>query len=270
MPEGDIVYRLAKRLSFMVGNQVTHTSLRVPRYATVSFDGARCERLWPYGKHLFMQFDELVLHTHLKMEGYWRYYPAGSQDDLGHSARVVLRLARPDREPANRREVEVVGHWLGLVEVFAASDYAAEMGYLGPDILAPDFDIDEARRRILAEPEREIGRAILDQHNVAGLGNVYRVESCFLAGVHPAALVKDVDVDQILRIARRLIWENRDSEIRVTTGIRIPGQNAFVYGRNHQPCRRCGTEIGNATLGGGEDLERQIWWCPRCQPIGTR
>lgn len=265
MPEGDTVYRLAKRLGFMVGNEVTHTSLRVPRYATVDFDRARCERVWPYGKHLFMQFDELVLHTHLKMEGYWRYYPVGSQSDPGHSARVVLRLAKPELNPATRREVEVAGHWLGVVEVFPAADFQAEMGYLGPDILDPDFDAAEARRRIEAQPDREIGRAILDQHNVAGLGNVYRVETCFLAGVHPAALVKDVDVEKLLRIARRLIWENRDSELRVTTGVKIPGQNLFIYGRNHQPCRRCGAEIHSSTLGGDDDLERIIWWCPRCQ-----
>ena len=83
MPEGDSVYQLSKRLQWMQDREVTATSIRVPRYATVDFTGMTCERVWPHGKHLFMQFgapghQSQILHTHLKMEGTWSMHRAGA------------------------------------------------------------------------------------------------------------------------------------------------------------------------------------------------
>jgi len=267
MPEGDSVYQLSKRLQWMQGREVTATSIRVPRYATVDFTGMTCERVWPYGKHLFMQFgapghQPQILHTHLKMEGTWSMYRAGARwKKPAHAARVVLSLS-----DAPKADLELVGFWLGLVRVFSAREYQQEMGYLGPDLLDPDFDIDEAVRRIEAEPDREIGRALLDQHKLAGIGNEYRAEINFLAGTHPAELVRDVDVNKHVRLARHLMWANKDAPVRVTTGIKRAGETSYVFGRNNKPCRRCGTLITKGFLGGEGDLERVIWGCPRCQP----
>ncbi|WP_394282027.1 DNA-formamidopyrimidine glycosylase family protein [Corynebacterium sp.] len=262
MPEGDSVYQLAKRLNFMEGRAVTRCSLRWPSAATVDFTGLTCTRVWPYGKHLFMQFGNNILHTHLKMEGTWAIHRSGTRwRKPGHSARVVLEL--DDDHPRN---IEVVGHWLGLVEVFPAAEYSQRMSYLGPDILEGEWDIDEAVRRIEAQPAREIGRALLDQKNVAGIGNEYRAEVCFIAGVHPAVPVGEVDVRSILEISRRLMWANKDSPVRVTTGVKRAGETSYVFGRNNKPCRRCGTLITKDFLGGEGDLERVMWWCPRCQP----
>ena len=271
MPEGDSVLQLSHRLQFMEGRCVTSSSLRVPRYATVRFDGLVCEEVWPYGKHLFMDFGgELILHTHLKMEGTWAIHYAGDRwRKPGHSARVVLQMENTPRD------IELVGHWLGLVEVFPAREFEQRMAHLGPDILAPEWldgGFEEAVRRIESRPERSIGAALLDQCNVAGLGNEYRAEICFLAGVHPATPVALVDVPQILTISRRLIWANRDSPVRVTTGVKRAGETTYVFGRNRQRCRRCGTLIEKSTLGGVDaggdegELERVIWWCPHCQP----
>ncbi|MEX3504716.1 DNA-formamidopyrimidine glycosylase family protein [Corynebacterium sp. LK2510] len=261
MPEGDSVYQLSKRLQFMQGREVTRCSIRVPRYATVDVSGLTCERVWPYGKHLFMQFGPEVVHTHLKMEGTWAKHRAGARwKKPGHTARIVLQL----KDPAG--DIEIVGHELGLVEVFPAREYAERMSYLGPDMLAEDFDHDEVVRRIEASPRLEIGRALLDQKNAAGIGNEYRAEINFLAGTHPAELVGDVDVDAHVRIARRLMWANKDSPVRVTTGVRRAGETSYVFGRNNKPCRRCATLIKKGFLGGSGDLERVIWWCPRCQP----
>ena len=271
MPEGDSVLQLSNRLQFMEGRRVTSSSLRVPRYATVRFDGLVCEEVWPYGKHLFMDFGgELILHTHLKMEGTWAIHYAGDRwRKPGHSARVVLQMENTPRD------IELVGHWLGLVEVFPARGFEQRMAHLGPDILAPEWEeggFEEAVRRIETRPERSIGAALLDQRNVAGLGNEYRAEICFLAGVHPATPVALVDVPQILTLSRRLIWANRDSPVRVTTGVKRAGETTYVFGRNRQRCRRCGTLIEKSTLGGVDaggdesELERVIWWCPHCQP----
>ena len=262
MPEGDSVYQLSKRLQFMTGREVLRTSLRVPKYATVRFDGTTCDRVWPYGKHLFMQFGQQILRTHLKMEGTWAMHLAGTRwRKPGYTARVVLELeGAPHPKP-----IEVVGFSLGLVEVFPVAEYRERMGYLGPDMLAEDFDFDEVAKRIRSRPERTIGQALLDQKNAAGIGNEYRAEICFLAGIDPRSKVSDVDVEAVVKIARRLMWTNKDSPIRVTTGVRRAGESSYVFGRNHKPCRRCGTLIEQDFLGGGEDLERVIWWCPHCQ-----
>ncbi|GAB3939013.1 DNA-formamidopyrimidine glycosylase family protein [Corynebacterium tapiri] len=264
MPEGDSVFQLSRRLQFMAGREVLSTSLRVPRFATISFTGSTCERIWPLGKHLFMQFDERILHTHLKMEGTWAMHLKGDRwRKPGYTARVVLTL----EGAPHPRPIEVVGHDLGLVRVFPVAEYHERMGYLGPDILAEHFDIEEAQARIEQDPERTIGQALLDQKLVAGLGNEYRAEICFLMGVHPATPVKSVDVRAVLELSRRLIWANRNSPIRVTTGVKRAGENSYVFGRNNKPCRRCGTRIVNGFLGGDGDLERVIWWCPQCQPM---
>ena len=270
MPEGDSVLQLAQRLQFMSGREVTKTSVRVPRYALANFDGLTCERVWPYGKHLFMQFGEEILHTHLKMEGPWAIHYAGDRwRKPGHSARVVLRLAHQPRD------IEVVGHWLGMVEVYPLSHYWDRIGHLGPDILADDWDDwgrQEALSRLLERPQRSIGAALLDQKIVAGIGNEYRAEACFIAGVHPAANVGDVDAERILDISRKIMWANRNSPIRVTTGVKRAGETSYVFGRYRRPCRRCGEKIEKSVLGGVDaggdegELERIIWWCPHCQP----
>lgn len=273
VPEGDSVYQLARRLQFMAGRQVLASSLRVPRYATVDFAGSVCRQVWPYGKHLFMAFGDQILHTHLKMEGTWSVHHQGEKwSKPGFTARVVLVV---DGGQDSIRGIEIVGHNLGLVEVFPVADYRRRMGYLGPDVLKTHWlngGYEQARRRISRRPERAVGTALLDQTNLAGVGNEYRAEICFLAGVHPATPVKDTDIDKILAITRKLMWDNRDSGVRVTTGVRRAGESTYVFGRYAKPCRRCGTPIDKGFLGGADqggddgELERVIWFCPVCQP----
>lgn len=254
MPEGDSVLQLSRRLQFMTGREVLHTSLRVPSVALTTFDGDITERVWPYGKHLFMQFGDRILHTHLKMEGTWAIHRVGDRwRKPGHTARVVLHLA--DTHP-----IEIVGHSLGFVRVFGVDDYHEQIAHLGPDVLG-EWDPGEAQRRIEAEPQASIGEALLEQRNLAGVGNEYRAEICYLAGVHPARPVGEVDVGKILHITRRIMWANRHAPVRVTTGVRRAGETTYVFGRHGRPCRRCGTMIQRAWLG-----ERIIWWCPACQP----
>ncbi|MDO4762049.1 MAG: DNA-formamidopyrimidine glycosylase family protein [Corynebacterium sp.] len=268
MPEGDSLYQLAHRLQFMTGREVTTTDIRVPRFALADFSGTTCEKVWPYGKHLFMQFGPLILHTHLKMEGTWAIHRAGDRwRKPAHTARVILRLADA------HTPIELVGHSLGFVRIFPTANYPEPIARLGPDVLADTFDHIEAKRRLNLRPERSIGAALLDQTNLAGVGNEYRAEICYIAGIHPATPVGAVDIDHILTITRKLMWANRLAPLRVTTGIRRAGESTYVFGRNHKPCRRCGTLITKAELGGMQgsgdegELERIIWWCPNCQPV---
>ena len=94
-----------------------------------------------------------------------------------------------------------------------------------------------------------------------------------MAGVHPATPVAEVDTARILDISRRIMWANRTSPVRVTTGVRRAGETTYVFGRNRKRCRRCGTFITKGALGGVDaggdegELERIIWWCPHCQPL---
>ena len=277
MPEGDSVLQLSQRLQFLVGKTVTRTSIRTPRFANRDFSGAQCQKIWPYGKYLFMLFDQQILATHLKMKGTWAMHLAGDRwRQPAHTARVVLRFAQQPRD------IEVVGHQLGLVRVFPATEYERFIGDLGPDILADDWDNHgkvEALRRIVAQPQRPIGTALLDQTNLVGIGNEYRAEVCFLAGLHPASRVGVLDtarVSEILDIARRIMGANRNEPGRVTTGIKRAGETTYVFGRNNRPCRRCRTLIKHDSLGGPDqktrggidgELERIIWWCPHCQPL---
>lgn len=274
VPEGDSIYQLSRRLQPLVGREVLHSSIRVPRFATTSLNGRTLDRIWPYGKHLFMDFSGLCVHTHLKMEGTWSIHRAGDRwRKPGHTARIVFQL---QGAPTHPHPIEVVGFSLGFLRIFPTRDYPLAIKELGPDVLDPQWPEEGhplALTNILARPTRPIGTALLDQKNLAGVGNEYRAEICFLAGIHPATPVAHTDVEQVLTITRHLMWENRNQPLRVSTGVRRAGENAYVFGRNNRPCRRCGTLITKGFLGGidrggdANELERVIWWCPHCQPL---
>ena len=283
MPEGDSVLQLSERMQWMSGRTITRSDIRVPRFATENLAGRTVTDVWPYGKHLFIDFSGRVLHTHLKMEGVWSIHTAGTRwRRPGHTARTVLRFAP---QHTGGPEIEVVGHSLGFVRLFDRSDYDQVVGHLGPDILAPDWadatsglsHRDEALQRILARPERTIGAALLDQRNVAGIGNEYRAEVCFLAGVDPRRPTGEGEgaeetAAHLLDLSRKVMWENRMEPQRLFTGDRRPGMGNYVFGRAEKACRRCGTPILKSFLGGVDadgdegELERVIWWCPVCQP----
>ncbi|NHB85754.1 Fpg/Nei family DNA glycosylase [Tessaracoccus sp. HDW20] len=270
MPEGDSVWRLSERLQPLVGRTVTYSQFRVPRLATADLAGEAVTRVWPHGKHLFWRVGARVLHTHLRMDGTWRIHPEGTRWSLpAHTARVVIRV---------EGGIELVGHSLGLVELWPASEFGARTGWLGPDLLADDWGgegrwspsgRDEALRRILADPGRTIGEALLDQRNLAGIGNEYRAEACFLRGIRPTTPVSEVDVPAIVDLSARLMRGNLSSPVRTFTGDHRRGHTTFVFGRAGRPCLRCGTAILKDTLGGATSVadpeagrERIIWWCP--------
>lgn len=287
MPEGDSVHRLAGRMAGLQGRLITASDFRVPQLATASLAGRRIDRVWAWGKNLFWDCtaegaETLVLHTHLRMEGTWRIHPAGTAWGVpGHTARVVFRV---EGAPDPSQEVELVGHTLGMVGLWPASQYEQRTAHLGPDPLADDWDTagrwepcgrDEAVARLRAEGTRSIGEVVLDQRVLAGIGNEYRGELCFLLGVHPASPAGHVDPERTVDLAAHLMQSNRDGPLRVFTGVNRRGHNTWVFGRHRQPCRRCGTTIQKSTLGGATSVadpragqERIIWWCPTCQPAG--
>jgi endonuclease VIII len=260
VPEGDTVWHAAKRLrEALAGRVLTRSDFRVPRYATTDLTGRQVTESLSRGKHLLTRVEGgVTVHTHLKMEGAWRVRPAGARLPEGHRARLIL---------ANDAW-QAVGYQLGVVEVLPTKREEDVVGHLGPDLLGPGWDAgqaDEAARRLLADPARPAAEALLDQRNLAGIGNFYATEILFLRGVSPWRSVGRVEhLDALIELGRRLLDANKTRTGQVTTGDTTPGRRSWVYGRAGQPCRRCGTRIMRSEQGAvGE--ERVRLWCPACQ-----
>ena len=255
MPEGDTVWRTGRHLDeALTGQVLTETDFRVPAFATLDLSGRAVVGTVTRGKHLLTRIgDDHTLHTHLKMEGSWHLYrPETRWKRPDHQARVVLRTA----------ERVAVGFSLGITEVIGRHEEDSVVGHLGPDLLGDDWDEAEALRRLLATPERPIGEALLDQRNLAGVGNMYKCEICFLQGIHPLLPVGEVpDLPRVVRRSKAVLEANKHRVEQTTTGDLRRGRRLYVYTRDRQPCLRCGTRIEVAEIAG-----RVTNWCPRCQP----
>ena len=257
MPEGDAVWQTAQRLhQALAGRVLTRSDFRVPRYATTDLKGRVVTEAISRGKHLLIRTgDGITVHTHLRMDGSWRVRPA--RDRVANSHRIRLILANT--------EWQAVGYQLGVVEVLHTASEHTVVGYLGPDLLGPDWDPAEAERRLRGDPARPVGEALLDQRNLAGIGNVYKAELLFLRGINPWRPVGDVaDIDALVGLARRMLDANKERSGMVTTGVARRGEQTWVYGRAGRPCRRCGTLVKSADQGRNPE-ERITYWCPRCQ-----
>ncbi|WP_188784922.1 Fpg/Nei family DNA glycosylase [Nocardioides phosphati] len=256
MPEGDAVWRTARTLEkALSGRVLTHTDFRVPAHATADLAGQTVVETVARGKHLLTRIgDDITLHTHLKMEGSWVVGRSGARwRKPAHTARVVLRAG----------EVEAVGFSLGIVELVSREREADVVGHLGPDLLGPDWDAALAVERLSADPDRPIAEALLDQRNLAGIGNVYAAELCFLIGRLPTTPVREVDaLPRLVSRARELLMINREHPGMPTTGDLRRGRSHWVYGQ--RACLRCGTAV-RVEQQGEQGRERVRFWCPSCQ-----
>ncbi|MEU6405725.1 DNA-formamidopyrimidine glycosylase family protein [Streptomyces sp. NPDC046985] len=259
MPEGDTVWQTARRLhDALVGKVLTRSDFRVPKYATVDLAGRIVLDSASRGKHLLTRFEGgVTLHSHLRMEGAWKVYGNGERwrGGPGHQIRAVLATA--DRA--------AVGYRLTVLELLRTADEERTVGHLGPDLLGADWDPGVALANLLADPSRQLGEALLDQRNLAGVGNVYKSEICFLLGATPWLPVGALPADRAEKLpllAKRLLEANRDRVVRRTTDLR--GKDLFVYGRAPRPCLRCGASVRVADQGDGAQ-DRPTYWCPNCQ-----
>ncbi|MFF7333783.1 DNA-formamidopyrimidine glycosylase family protein [Streptomyces sp. NPDC008150] len=259
MPEGDTVWRTAKRLHGALAGQVlVRADLRVPKFATVDLTGRAVLDVTPRGKHLMTRIEGgLTLHSHLRMDGAWKVFANGERWSGGPAHQIRAILENPDRT--------AVGYRLPVLELLRTAEEDTVVGHLGPDLLGPDWDQDRALGNLLADPGRPLGEALLDQRNLAGIGNVYKSELCFLLGVTPWLTVGALPADRaalLPPLAKKLLEANRDRVVRNTTGLRAP--DVFVYGRASRPCLRCRTRVRVADQGDGS-RERPTYWCPVCQ-----
>jgi endonuclease-8 len=262
VPEGDTVYRAARLLDrHLSGRTLTATDFRVPQHATADLSGGTVVASISRGKHLLTRVDRgeerWTLHTHLKMEGSWRVLDHDQRwPRPAHQARVVLTTA----------DKVAVGFSLGIVELVDRADEESVVGHLGPDLLGPDWDPDEAVRRLTAEPDRPLREALLDQRNLAGIGNMYAAELCFIAGLHPETQVGLVpDLRRLVVRAQQMLDLNKERAFQSTTGNLRERERLWVYRRDRSPCRRCRTAIV-VEMQGPTGRDRASYWCPSCQP----
>lgn len=256
MPEGDTVFRTAAALrEALTGKTLTRCDIRVPRYATVDLSGHRVDEVLSRGKHLFIRVGPASIHSHLKMDGSWRITPRSSPPRPGYTIRILLEAG----------DTAAAGVDLGVLEILDRDTDMDAVAHLGPDLLGPDWDAGRAAANLTADPDRPLAAALLDQRVMAGVGNVYCNELCFLFGRLPTSPVSTVkDPTRMASRARDLLWANRLRYSRTTTGNTRPGRQLWVYGRGGEPCRRCATPIVRA---GQSDPtgERVSYWCPSCQ-----
>jgi endonuclease-8 len=259
MPEGDTVWLTAHRLNqALSGGTVTTFDLRVPALATTDLRGATVLEVIARGKHILTRFDnDLTLHSHLRMDGSWYLTRAGS---------------RPRRHPEHMIRAQVGNaEWLATgyrvhdLRIVTRAGEDDVVGHLGPDLLGPDWDAQAATARLATEPDRAIGEALLDQRNLAGVGNMYKCEVLFVERIHPWAPVGTVaDLHRLVTTAQRLLRANRDHPEQSTTGLTGRGREHWVYGRAGEACLRCGGAVQRAEQGEPPQA-RSTYWCPRCQ-----
>jgi len=264
VPEGDTIFKTAVALRpLLVGRSILAASARQPGPQIQRVVGASVLAVEPLGKHLVIRFSNgLALHSHLRMAGAWhRYAPGERWKRPAWQARVVLEVP----------EHVVVCFHAPVMELMEERAVALHPGLvaLGPDLLAETFDADEAFRRLRSAPDREIAEALLDQRNLAGIGNVFKSEILFLERINPwtpTALVSDDVLRHLLTTAERLLRENvaPGAPARITT--RHAGTvrgSLWVYNRAGRPCHHCRTPIESRRQG---PLNRNTYWCPTCQP----
>jgi endonuclease-8 len=257
MPEGDTIYGAAQRIrGALVGAEIISVETPHPRYARDRWAerlGGRCVRaVESKGKHLFIRFDgDLTLHSHLRMTGWWGVYPRGRR--WGRSPRrawLVISTAEHD-------VVQFDGPVLELMTE-SRSRIDRRIAQLGPDILADEFDEQRFLQRLRDDdPTRGIGDALLDQRNVAGIGNLWRAEACFLARLdpwRPVSRVSDEEALAAVRAVRPLMLSSGQGGGH--------SRDALVFKRAGRPCPRCGAKI--RARGQGDD-NRTSYWCPGCQ-----
>lgn len=260
MPEGDTVWLTAKRLRQALAQRpLTRCDFRVPALATLDLRGATVTDVLARGKHLLIRLDTgASLHSHLKMDGSWYLSRAGTAPHRHpeHMIRVLLGNA----------DWLATGYRVHDLTLLRTADEDSIVGHLGPDLLGPDWDPGEALRRLRGDPDRAVGEALLDQRNLAGIGNMYKCEVLFIERVNPWTPVAAIaNLERLVDTARRLLLANREHPEQSTTGRLARGQQHWVYERRGDACLRCGTPIRRADQG-TPPRQRGTYWCPRCQP----
>jgi endonuclease-8 len=253
MPEGDTIAWAANRIRPVLAGRVPDQILTPqPRHAMDRWPerlaGRAVTSVDTHGKHLFIRFEgALSLHSHLGMIGRWR---VAARQQSWRRAWIVLRVGQ-------RWVFELDGPLLELM-TDARVRLDQRLAGLGPDVLADDFDAEFYLARLHADdPTRPLGDALLDQRNVAGLGNIWKAEGCWEAAIDPwraLSTITDTEALAVIHAVRPRMRESADNGPRTIS--------PRVYRKTGQPCSRCG---GTLRARGQGDANRTTYWCPQCQ-----
>jgi endonuclease-8 len=272
MPEGDTIFRAAQTLhKFMAGHVVTRFESVYPALTRIADDhpivGRTIESISARGKHLLIAFSGgLVLRTHLRMNGSWHIYPSGAR---------WQRPARDMRVLVGTADACAVGFNIPVAELLSDRELErhAQLQALGPDLLGETFDRTEALGRMRARAGDPIAEVLLNQRVLAGIGNVFKSEILFLAGLDPftpVSALSDAVLERIVDISREQLTANvmsRSQTLSRATGRRTtrsldPKEKLWVYSRGGKPCRKCGALVQSKKTG----LDARLtYWCPSCQ-----
>jgi endonuclease-8 len=262
MPEGDSIRRVAKQCAALPGKTLLRaTTQGLERNIT----GQRVTKVEPYGKHLMIDLaNDAQIRIHLGMNGRFRRYDRTMGD------RMLSRIS-PGKAMLALTVDDAVYLWI-QAKVVEITDRRSPMrglavASLGADILADDFDPDAAAAVAAEHPRRTIADVLLDQRIVAGIGNIWKCESCFAGGVDPRTLVADISRETLVAIYRAAQVQMRSSVARGRNAL-MPEKPTHpdrfaVYSRSGRPCKVCETIIEAYQLG---DPPRWTWSCPHCQP----
>jgi endonuclease VIII len=257
VPEGDTIAWAAARIRPVLEGRVPD-EIRTPqpRHALDRWperlEGRAVTSVDTHGKHLFLRFEgDLVLHSHLGMSGRWGVYSVARRWNRSPArAWIVLRSL-------GHEVVEFDGPLLELLTE-GRTRFDQRLAALGPDVLAPEFDSAGFLRRLRADdPTRPIGDALLDQRNLAGVGNIWKAEGCWEASIDPWRPVADVSDGEAIAIIDAIRPRMRRSALDGPRSI-----NSRVYGRAGRPCPRCSARI---VARGQGDANRTTYWCQGCQ-----
>jgi endonuclease VIII len=277
MPEGDTIAYAAKRIRPVLEGHVPdqirtpHPRHRFDRWPE-RLGGRQIRSVDTHGKHLFLRFEgDLVIHSHLGMSGVWGVYGAGragqrparrpgSPEWAGPASSGWARSAGRAWLVLSRASYDVVEFDGPLLELITDGRrrFDQRLAALGPDVLADRFDAEMFLRRLRADdPTRSFGDALLDQRNVAGIGNIWKAEGCWEAGVDPwraVGKVSDAEAVSVIEGMRPRMGRSASEGPRAI--------EPRVYRRRGQPCPRCGAAVLSAGQG---DANRTTYWCPGCQ-----
>ncbi|HEY2365397.1 MAG TPA: DNA-formamidopyrimidine glycosylase family protein [Polyangiaceae bacterium] len=272
MPEGDTIARIAVTLrDALVGHRVERFESPIPALRDTDLEGRTIASVEARGKNLLIAFDDArTLHTHLRMSGTWHLY--GLHSSWRKSAKSALVTITTDDRVAVMFREERAGA-PPIIRLLSADALRRDrmLRSLGPDVMATTFDVDEAVRRVHASVHKTIAEALLDQRDVAGIGNVYKSELLFLAGVDPRRAPKSVPIETLRALlvnAREIMLKHVQQSRRGRFAIQgrvtrfRSGEALWVYGRARKPCLRCRAPIRSIMQG----LDRRsTYWCPKCQ-----
>ncbi|MEA2315027.1 MAG: endonuclease [Solirubrobacteraceae bacterium] len=257
MAEGDTIHFAAARIRAALAGRVPEEIVTPqPRHRAERWPqrlaGRTLEAVDAHGKHLFLRFEEgLTLHSHLRMTGAWAVHGEGER---WHRARARAWLLL---RGGGREIVEFDGPLLELAPDRRLRAHP-RLTALGPDVLGESFDFERFLRRLRREdPARPIGDALLDQRILAGIGNVWKAESCFAVGIDPWRALSELRDDEafaLVRFARENMRRSAESG--------FAARPSFVYGRAGRPCPRCGSPVRRRSQG---ENNRLTFWCAGCQ-----